>query len=83
MFLRPGLAGHHPQLQQEGGATGDQYCPSDPLLLGHAHQLHQNMQALFGALAEAEEQQTYLHDLAVSHRTRRLAGHHLGDYGPA
>ena len=41
------------------------------------------MRALFGTLAEAEEQQTCLHDLAVPHRTRSLAGHHLGNYGPA
>uniref|UniRef100_A0A8D0PF88 Tudor domain containing 10 n=1 Tax=Sus scrofa TaxID=9823 RepID=A0A8D0PF88_PIG len=45
--------------------------------------LHQNMQALFGALAEAEEQQPYLHDLAVRRGTRCLAEYHLGEYGRA
>ena len=35
--------------------------------------VQQNMQALFSALAEAEQPQTYLHDLAVQHRTRGLA----------
>lgn len=41
------------------------------------------MQALFGALAEAEEQQPYLHDLAVRRGTRCLAEYHLGEYGRA
>ena len=41
------------------------------------------MQALFSALAEAEEQQPYLHDSAVRRGTRGLAEYHLGDYGPA
>ncbi|XP_032320049.1 tudor domain-containing protein 10 [Camelus ferus] len=45
--------------------------------------LHQNMQALFSALAEAEEQQPYLHDSAVRRGTRCLAEYHLGDYGRA
>ncbi|XP_067584078.1 tudor domain-containing protein 10 isoform X3 [Pseudorca crassidens] len=43
--------------------------------------LHQNMQALFRALAEAEEQQPYLHDSAVRRGTRCLAEYQLGDYG--
>ena len=41
------------------------------------------MQALFSALAEAEEQQPDLHDSAVRRGTRGLAEYHLGDYGPA
>ena len=45
--------------------------------------LQQNMQALFSALAEAEQQQAYQHNLAVRHRTRGLAECHLGDSGPA
>lgn len=45
--------------------------------------LHQNMQALFSALAEAEERQPYLQDSAVRRGTRGLAEYHLGDYGPA
>nr|XP_031544926.1 tudor domain-containing protein 10 isoform X2 [Vicugna pacos] len=45
--------------------------------------LLQNMQALFSALAEAEEQQPYLHDSAVRRGTRCLAEYHLGDYGRA
>nr|XP_058922131.1 tudor domain-containing protein 10 [Kogia breviceps] len=43
--------------------------------------LHQDVQALFRALAEAEEQQPYLHDSAVWRGTRRLAEYQLGDYG--
>ncbi|KAB0388052.1 hypothetical protein FD755_003008 [Muntiacus reevesi] len=45
--------------------------------------LHRNMLALFSALAEAEEQQPYLHDSAVRRGTRGLAEYHLGSYGPA
>ncbi|XP_069399621.1 tudor domain-containing protein 10 isoform X1 [Ovis canadensis] len=45
--------------------------------------LYQNMQALFSALAEAEERQPYLQDSAVRRGTRGLAEYHLGDYGPA
>lgn len=41
------------------------------------------MQALFSALAEAEERQPYLQDSAVRRGTRGLAEYHLGDYGPA
>lgn len=41
------------------------------------------MLALFSALAEAEEQQPYLHDSAVRRGTRGLAEYHLGSYGPA
>ena len=40
------------------------------------------MQALFSALAEAEERQPYLQDSAVRRGTRGLAEYHLGDYGP-
>ncbi|XP_077802249.1 tudor domain-containing protein 10 isoform X2 [Macaca mulatta] len=45
--------------------------------------LHQNMQALFSTLAQAEEQQPYLEDSAVKRGTRCLAEYHLGDYGHA
>ncbi|XP_069334772.1 tudor domain-containing protein 10 [Eulemur rufifrons] len=45
--------------------------------------LHQNMQALFSSLAEAEEQQPYLDDSAVQRGARCLAEYHLGDYGHA
>lgn len=37
MLPRPELAGHHLQRRQGGGTAGDQYCPSHPVLLGHAH----------------------------------------------
>eukprot|EP00069_Balaena_mysticetus_P016142 bmy_09706T0 len=52
-----------------------------PWRLYHPQTLHQNMQALFRALAEAEEQQPYLHDSAVRRGTRCLAEYQLGDYG--
>lgn len=45
--------------------------------------LHQNMQALFSTLAEAEEQQPYLQDAAVQRGARCLAEYHLGTYGRA
>ncbi|XP_070323522.1 tudor domain-containing protein 10 isoform X3 [Odocoileus virginianus] len=45
--------------------------------------LHRNMLALFSALAEAEEQQPYLHDSAVRRGARGLAEYHLGSHGPA
>lgn len=45
--------------------------------------LHQNMQALFSTLAEAEAQQPYLQDAAVQRGTRCLAEYHLGAYGRA
>uniref|UniRef100_A0A2K5PUU3 Tudor domain containing 10 n=1 Tax=Cebus imitator TaxID=2715852 RepID=A0A2K5PUU3_CEBIM len=45
--------------------------------------LHQNMQALFSTLAQAEEQQPYLKESAVQRGTRCLAEYHLGDYGCA
>ncbi|XP_054568230.1 tudor domain-containing protein 10 [Eptesicus fuscus] len=45
--------------------------------------LHQNMQALFSTLAEAEAQQPYLQDAAVRRGTRCLAEYHLGAYGRA
>ncbi|XP_021563279.1 tudor domain-containing protein 10 [Carlito syrichta] len=45
--------------------------------------LHQNMQALFSILAEAEERQPYLAGSAVQRGTRCLAEYHLGDYGQA
>ncbi|XP_058295215.1 tudor domain-containing protein 10 isoform X1 [Hylobates moloch] len=45
--------------------------------------LHQNMQALFSTLAQAEEQQPYLEGSAVKRGTRCLAEYHLGDYGHA
>uniref|UniRef100_A0A8C3YC68 Tudor domain containing 10 n=1 Tax=Catagonus wagneri TaxID=51154 RepID=A0A8C3YC68_9CETA len=41
--------------------------------------LHRNMQALLGALAEAEEQQPFLHASAVRRGTRCLAEYHLGE----
>ncbi|KAK2498963.1 hypothetical protein MC885_020617 [Smutsia gigantea] len=54
------------------------------LLRWHCRQaLHQNMQVLFSAPAEAEQQQPYLRDRAVRHGTRCLAECPLGDYGPA
>ena len=49
----------------------------------HPQTLYQNMQALFSALAEAEERQPYLQDSVVRRGTRGLAEYHLGDYGPA
>uniref|UniRef100_A0A8C5UJW8 Tudor domain containing 10 n=1 Tax=Microcebus murinus TaxID=30608 RepID=A0A8C5UJW8_MICMU len=45
--------------------------------------LHQNMQALFSSLAEAEEQQPYLDESAVQRGARCLAEYHLGAYGRA
>uniref|UniRef100_A0A2K6GVX5 Tudor domain containing 10 n=1 Tax=Propithecus coquereli TaxID=379532 RepID=A0A2K6GVX5_PROCO len=45
--------------------------------------LHQNMQALFSSLAEAEERQPYLDDSAVRRGARCLAEYHLGAYGHA
>ncbi|XP_011507461.1 tudor domain-containing protein 10 isoform X7 [Homo sapiens] len=45
--------------------------------------LHQNMQALFSTLAQAEEQQPYLEGSTVMRGTRCLAEYHLGDYGHA
>ncbi|XP_054527745.1 tudor domain-containing protein 10 isoform X7 [Pan troglodytes] len=45
--------------------------------------LHQNMQALFSTLAQAEEQQPYLEGSTVTRGTRCLAEYHLGDYGHA
>ena len=54
-----------------------------PWRLYRPQTLHQNMQALFRALAEAEEQQPYLHDSAVRRGTRCLAEYQLGDYGRA
>ncbi|XP_074246286.1 tudor domain-containing protein 10 isoform X2 [Saimiri boliviensis] len=45
--------------------------------------LHQNMQALFSTLAQAEEQQPYLKESAVQRGTRCLAEYRLGDYGCA
>uniref|UniRef100_G3TDC4 Tudor domain-containing protein n=1 Tax=Loxodonta africana TaxID=9785 RepID=G3TDC4_LOXAF len=43
--------------------------------------LQQNMEVLFSALAEAEEQQPYLDASAVQRGTRCLAEYYLGDYG--
>lgn len=60
-----------------GGAGSDPPCVWPP------QTLQENMQALFGALAEAEERQPYLSDAAVRRGTRGLAQHHLGDHGPA
>ncbi|XP_007178648.2 LOW QUALITY PROTEIN: tudor domain-containing protein 10 [Balaenoptera acutorostrata] len=58
--------------------------PQTPFWAMHVTEtLHQNMQALFRALAEAEEQQPYLHDSAVRRGTRCLAEYQLGDYGRA
>lgn len=47
----------------------------------HPQTLHQNMQALFSTLAEAEERQPYLQDAAVQRGARCLAEYHLGTYG--
>lgn len=44
-----------------------------PQRLYHPQTLYQNMQALFSALAEAEERQPYLQDSAVRRGTRGLA----------
>lgn len=41
------------------------------------------MQVLFSTLAEAEEQQPYLRDVAVQRGTRCLAEYQLGSYGRA
>ena len=90
MFLR-WLAGHHPQHQQGGGAAGDQYRPSDPLLLGHAH--HRDSAADSACSAEhAGPFQRPGRGGAAADLPARLGGaaqdprsgeYHLGDYGPA
>nr|KAF6316666.1 tudor domain containing 10 [Pipistrellus kuhlii] len=45
--------------------------------------LHRDMQALFGALAAAEERQPFLQEAAVRRGARCLAQHQLGAAGPA
>ncbi|ELW62448.1 Tudor domain-containing protein 10 [Tupaia chinensis] len=45
--------------------------------------LHENMQVLFSALAEAEEQQPFLEECAVQRGARCLAEYQLGEYGHA
>nr|XP_012623404.1 tudor domain-containing protein 10 isoform X5 [Microcebus murinus] len=54
-----------------------------PWRLCNPQTLHQNMQALFSSLAEAEEQQPYLDESAVQRGARCLAEYHLGAYGRA
>ena len=85
MFLRPGLAGHHPQHQQGGGAAGDQYCPSDPLLLGHAH--HRDSAAEHAGPVQLPGRGGAAADLPArlggAAQDPRSGEYHLGDYGPA
>ncbi|XP_044800238.2 tudor domain-containing protein 10 isoform X4 [Bubalus bubalis] len=74
-----------PSISGEVGLLVTSTVPQTPFFwaMHITETLQQNMQALFSALAEAEEQQPYLHDSAVRRGTRGLAEYHLGDYGPA
>ncbi|XP_061260735.1 tudor domain-containing protein 10 isoform X1 [Bos javanicus] len=74
-----------PSISGEVGLLVTSTVPQTPFFwaMHITETLHQNMQALFSALAEAEEQQPYLQDSAVRRGTRGLAEYHLGDYGPA
>ena len=64
-----------PSISREVGLLVTSTVPQTPFFWAThiTETLQQNMQALFSALAKAEQQQTYLHDLAVHHRTPGLA----------
>ncbi|XP_065782374.1 tudor domain-containing protein 10 isoform X3 [Muntiacus reevesi] len=74
-----------PSISGEVGLLVTSTVPQTPFFwaMHITETLHRNMLALFSALAEAEEQQPYLHDSAVRRGTRGLAEYHLGSYGPA